>query len=651
MTPPLRKILLIERLDWTSLPVWTWLALANGGGYFIGSSRRFRGKRIERWLMTWLGLRRLRYEEFPGSYFEVHRLVSTEVNDAFFDRSLPREAGGAVALLRRFQKHPRMEVALRRALEDAYTLERVKTFVFLRFLAQEGAEILLLPRDHRDPQPWIPPSLRETWRKATIPVWAKRLHPIRARAEAMAFLGYVTFLAVRLALDRGICLRTPPVQNWRFGFDLFNHGIDWRKPYHTSFLYDDRQLNPRQILHVVRDRLQDERTRRHWIEQGIPFVEAGRVPIPLPFLFHRVLGLFLGGCWRLGARELLKPRAGPFLWSAASVLFNGIQMELLETRHRIDLFIGRDEYTVGHILRRVVYDRRGGKTVGLCHGDDTSPTASNSYISYHRFCVPGSFHREMLQRAAHTADEIPVIGMGIYGLDVTHRHLQAGWIPEGYREYRGKFRILGACASSYQEDFFLTRRMTLEFYRSVFRLLDQHPDLLVVVRPKGEEFKDPEFRALLSQAGPRAVLEEQVWLYDLLPALDLVVCIACSTVGLEGVMAGKPVVYFEETGCYPHPYGEMDSRLVARSARELAQRVKEILTGRNIPDEETLDRIRSRHGLLFDGKVAERFRQVICGVSAQLRGKKEVLFCHSRESGNLDGKILASARMTFEVDT
>ena len=606
-----RPLLVVEQLDGATLPVWWWLAWRNRGGYFISSTRFFRAGPIRLAVMRWTGLRPLRYEDFPGSYFEVQRRTVDLAGQDGLDPRGGGPAGAAAAFLRRFLDHPLMEVALTKALMDEYLLGRVKALVFLERLLKEDRRVVFFPKDNLDFRRWAAVPSSRSWGGCTSPVSTRIANRFRSWIGQAAFLGYLIFTVGRMIAQRGVTWAPASPRSWPVGFDLFDQGIPWDKPHHTSFLYDDQLLSPQKILHIVRDRLLDERTRLYLQERGIPFLEAGRAPIPVPFLIRRILVSFLGGTGWLALTRPLGEDSTPFLRAVASVILNLLRMEILESVHRVDLFVGRDEYNLGHIVRTAVYERRGGWTLSFCHGDDTHRTVSNGIIGCHLFCVPGPFHRELLIKSTTHCRSVPVIGAGIYGLDVTYQHLKTGWIPQRYRQLKERYRIVGVFGSSFQEDFFLTREMTLRFFRTALDLLKSHPEIVLVIRPKRKEFSDSEFRSLLKEAGPRAILEEEIWLYDLIPALDLMICIAVSSVGLEGLMAAKPVIYFDESGLDPHPYAEHDPRLVARTAQELRDRVEEILLGRNPLDPALLDRIRAFHGFRFDGKVAERLRGLI----------------------------------------
>ncbi|MBI3320677.1 MAG: hypothetical protein HYZ91_00210, partial [Candidatus Omnitrophica bacterium] len=476
-------------------------------------------------------------------------------------------------------------------------------------LQRRDDHVILFPQDNHDPRSWVPEDLQQAWDGATIPQLACLANAVKALVEPLLAMGGVTVLAGRFVAQRGLVRSIPEPSYWRVGFDILEQGIYWERPYHDSFLYDHDQLAPQRILHVVRGRLRDEHTRQYFTSHGIPFVESGGLPIPLAYFLRRILCDVWAGALRCLLSEPQQRDRGPFVWAALSVAQNLIRAELIEMHHQTEVFIGRDEYSVEHIIRTLLHDERGGRTIGFMHGDDTFPHLGNSYQTFHVFCVPGAFHHELLKWNTRYSQRTCLIGAGIYGLDRTYRLMQRGVIPEPYAELKKRSRLVGVFASSFEEDFFLTREMTLRFYRTALSVLARYPDVVVVVRPKGHEFADPAFRQCIDEAGSRAILEEHLPFYDLLPALDLVVCIATSTVGLEALMAGKPVLYFDESRFREHPYAPYG--LVTRSPDELLTRIDALLAGTDTIDPERLAQIRSHHGLRFDGQVVGRLRAAI----------------------------------------
>lgn len=611
-----RAVLVIEQLNVLTVLLAMWFAWRCQAIYFVSCARWLQASLVQSILKRLIALRRLRYEDFPGTYYEVQLTVADSVNDRLYDWARNGGARACVAFLRWFEPHELVEVALRRAL-DAYTEDRVKTFVFLRELVKLHGRLVFLPRDNVDLRFAVPESIARALAVTPVPRAMRFVNGVRARLKPIAAIGYATFHACALVMQRGVVRAMPSPRRWRVGFDIYDKGITWKRPYHEFFLYDDRALTPDAVLYVVRHRLADQRTRAYFATNRIPFVEAGTIPIPLDYLMLRIIRGFWAGVLRVAMRQLVERETGSFLSATMWVALALIKAELLERAYQTDVFVARDEYSMAHIIRTLIHDKRGGRTIGFGHGDDTLPAIANSYQCCHVFCFPGEFHRVLLARNTRFSRETRVIGAGLYGLDETYVVSETGMNPATYARLRATKKLVGVFASSFEDDFCITREITLRFYRAAFDIVEKCPNTVVVVRPKGDEFRDPEFARLLLAAGPNVVLEEQVATYQLLPVLDLVVCIASSTVGLEGFMAGRPVIYYDESHFEAHPYARYDPFLVARSPEALIDRVRRVLEEGEYLDPQVQEFIRRHHGLAFDGKVTERFRRVVYEALAQ----------------------------------
>jgi len=228
-------------------------------------------------------------------------------------------------------------------------------------------------------------------------------------------------------------------------------------------------------------------------------------------------------------------------------------------------------------------------------------------------CYPGEFHKDLLHGGNACSGEAVIIGAGVYGLDAVFRSIQERRIPEKYAGIAGKHRVIGVFPSSFATDFFITRDHHLNFYRAIVALEDMYDDVFIIVRPKYQpiDAADPEIQDLLRRSKGRVALETELTSYDLIPLCDLVVCIAGTTLGLESLMAGKRVLYFDETAFRHHPYRQYDGRLVAGTPEEFFRSVKWVLDEGGYVSPDVLERIRAHHGLRFDGKVTERLRAVV----------------------------------------
>lgn len=556
------------------------------------------------------GLTPLRFEDFPGSYFDVHRQTVAHANDAFHDAQ--GRGHPLLGLLRACKGDRLLDVALRKAVLLYYTLPRVKAWVFLEELVRRHGRVVFIPRDNLPFErcvagPWGPAVER-----CHVPAAARALNALREALARLLAAPAVFLMVGELVWRRGLRRAPKAPRAWPVAFDIFSSGIAWDRPRSDEILYDGKAFTPQRILHVVRDRLLDEATRRHFEAHGYPYVEFGRVPLPagrFPGMAGRAMGRTLRALPRLLAgSHATQDYVVPFL----AVLRSVLEHEAFFAWHRIGVFVARDEYTIESVVRTALIHEHGGRTVGFTHGDDTYASRSNQNIAMDVLCYPGAYHRDLLHPGNAASGAAAIIGAGVYGLDDTFRAMQAGRIPPAYAEVVGKYRVVGAFPTSFTTDFCITREHLLSFYRAVLALEDRYDDVYVIVCPKNPETgsRNPDVRDLLSRCKGRVALEEQISTYEIIPLCNLMLCMASTTVGLEGLMAGKRVLYLEETGFRDHPYRRYDERLVAWTVDELTRNIKWVLDDGGYVDPATLDRVREYHGLRFDGQVTERLRDV-----------------------------------------
>lgn len=602
-------VLLVERLT----PATFLLALGMRRnwreGYYLRAQWLFRRRWVERLLEKRCGLRQWRYEDAPGSYFQSQSLAC-EAAPTVFENAW-KGCSPLWGCLNAAGEETLFLVALQRLWLDLEGLPMAKTLLALSHLESGNGSVFFFPMSDRAAATWAPEPLVSVWGRAVQPWPARALAFCRRHIVPLTAIAWSVGAVLYLLFQRGLCVFRN-AQRWRLGFDVFNEGFSWAKPYHDRFLYESGDFAPQAILHVVRNRLKDQRTQRFFQEHGVPFVESSRLSIPMGYFFQRLLGKYLVGfLWRCLWLAGRGDDVG-LSWAVAHLLFANLsRAEIMEFHHRPDVFLARDEYSQYHILRTILAHRRGSWTVGFSHGDDCARTVGTSHLAFNVFCFPGNFHRKLLAKSTEHCGEARVIGAGVYGLDETHR-LLASEPPNHYRDLRKKFRLVGLMASTYSDDFFLTRASTLRFYRAGLSLLDQFPDMALVIKPKvtHAECDDPEFQALWRAAGPRAVLDLETWTYDLLPHLDAVICIGVSSIGLETTMTGRPVIYYDEGELDPHPYGRYHFQWVARSPSELTARVAAVLQGRHVPTA-IVEEVRQSHGLQFDGQVVARLREAV----------------------------------------
>jgi len=162
-------------------------------------------------------------------------------------------------------------------------------------------------------------------------------------------------------------------------------------------------------------------------------------------------------------------------------------------------------------------------------------------------------------------------------------------------------------------DVALTEDIRREMLRGAFLAGRRLPGLRVLIKPHPRENLD-DLRLILSELGaPRdALLMKKLDLYGLLASADVILT-AFSTVGVEAIMLGRPVVVFK-TGEEPSvlPYVDSGAVLRAGDAERTAEMIKRVIDG-EVAQELARGREEyiARHECAADGGGAKRVVRLI----------------------------------------
>ncbi|HUT99263.1 MAG TPA: UDP-N-acetylglucosamine 2-epimerase [bacterium] len=162
-------------------------------------------------------------------------------------------------------------------------------------------------------------------------------------------------------------------------------------------------------------------------------------------------------------------------------------------------------------------------------------------------------------------------------------------------------------------DVALTDDTRREMLRGAFLAAREIPRLRVLVKPHPRENLG-DLRLILSELGaPRdALLPKKLDLYGLLASSDVILT-AFSTVGVEAIMLGRPVVVFR-TGEEPPvlPYVDSEAVLGAKDAEQIAERIKLVIEGEVIHKlAQGRDEYIARHECAADGGSGARVVRLI----------------------------------------
>ncbi len=591
----------IERIDLLRFPMALYVTARFRKTYYSTAAWPFNRPILRSFLNRVLHIKMLSLTEFSGGYKRFNQLLIDRMNPVAMNDASSR---WVQTQLQSLSEHSLMLTAFQKMLAEMHAALKARSWFLMSQLPSNGRPILYYPIDG---------SLLEDDPLFHTPAWVTAYNALCHRIEALAACGYAFGASVFLLIQRGVLRKTPEPQRWKIGFDIFNTGIDSKAPDRESFFFDEHTLRAQNILHVVRNRLLDLNTRDFFRDHDISYVEASKLPIPFRYVFSRLCGDFLTFSMRLTLKCLYRPSLLPYLKVANKIIYhNLVRAEILDQTYPTDLFVARDEYGVTHILRTMLHHQRGGRTIGFSHGACLYKQVSVSYLSADTFCFTSPFQQELLQETSRQCLRTCHIGVGIYGLDKTFQGVQSGRIPAPYDDIKKRYRVVGIIGDEFHDndDVDFNRTSALSFYKAAFSLIQTFGDIYLVVCPKYREFDDPDFQALLLNHADRITLNIQHVLYDLLPIFDAAVS-ASTTAGLEAIATGRPTVFFDEHRERFNVYEEQMPTLVVHTQEELLRRMESILRGNKEADDGGLEAFKRAHGLRFDGKVRERFRNEV----------------------------------------
>ena len=481
---------------------------------------------------------KIEYPDFPGLYIEVKKETGLYVNDAVFDKH-KKNVYRKITL--DFCKDNRYDIVIKKELYSRYTQKRVKTYLICKYLLTVSENIILLPVDNEPIQNYFSLENR-SFSGIIIPQTFGKMNTIigviKTISEAIGSPFIYIILCIKICM-KGFILRTPEKKYYDFGFDINEHGISWSRPYSEFFLYDRKRFRPSCILHVFREKLLDIKTKNLFTKYKYPFVEYQHQKIPVTYFLNRlVLDLIYGSL-----KSFLLSIKG---WEKNHVLFipclavmkMTIETELFYLFFNIKVFISRDDYSPVHAGTTIVAQSNNNHSIGFMHGDYSlygEEICTN--LLYDKYAIYGNFYR-IFHKNGFKFCNPSIIGAGIYGLDKTYDLIQQKYYPAKYKQYQNQLDIVLIMATGFCEDFIVTKEMTIQFYRDALDATKDHKNILRIIKPKGEEFNDPDFQQILSNH-PDVIVDVSTWAYRLLAVCELVICINVTTVGLESIIAGK----------------------------------------------------------------------------------------------------------------
>lgn len=612
-----KKTLVIERLNLISLSYYLINFWKFNEIIFISEIKIITAPWFWTRLLKIKSLRRMRYSDFPGIYLDIQKEATLYSNNRFYE--IASNDNILIELIYKIKENPVVEMALQKILLIDYTVQRVKTFSFLKkTIDRSESKIIFVPIDNMDFSCFMSKYLRPEKNMYDVPPIISFANDLKDLVGKLSFILYATGLVGLLIIRKGFSFRFTKPNEYDIAFDTYGTGISFDSPYHDTFIYGNGVFNPKKILHVVRTSLKCDETKHFFTTNNYPYIEFKKVSMPIAYFGKRVLiNYYLSALFTSLKCYSIKPQQVMFIKPTIAVINLIIENEIFYSKNHVNVFIARDEYGSTHIIRTMIANEYGCKTVGFDHGDISVITSSRSHLYCDYFCVWGKYskditHKKSLSYARKVGKHVRIIGAGIYGLDKTYENIEEHKSPKDYKNIVKSYKVITVFPTAYGPDLFITEAHTVAFYELVLNLIEKYDYIYIIFKHRKDSagfINKIQSKELMFNK--RICIDHTNWTYDLLPISDLIITLGRSSVGLEGLMMGKNVLYYNIDVVGPqHAYYKYDEHLVAFTEKEFYDNVDWFLDGNNLPDD-VVDRITEDHGYKFDGRVVERLKNVI----------------------------------------
>lgn len=376
-------------------------------------------------------------------------------------------------------------------------------------------------------------------------------------------------------------------------------------------LEDDTDFKPAHFLYVYGLYRFPAQTIAEWRQRiearGAQFVDTLSLRMPLGFYVTRKLT----ASWQRllwCATGLLRPGHAKVCEVGHTVVESYVDAELFMQYHRPRVTDVRDEYLSGHIIRTIVFNRYGCKTIGIHHGSYSSkglnPSQAYSYCNIYCAYGPGYFD--------HTWNGLwdvnpRRVSIGVENNTYVYRAARQESRRAAFAAKYGLRKVLLYCPPHW--DILSRPEMIEEALRVIVDFSRAHPDWNVVVRPRPRT--KLLYTELLARSGAGAGLgiDFEFSTYELIAFSDAVVAPNLSTVGIEAICAGKGhVLFVNYWGRWDHPYRRYSPDLVVSSSKELAARLEAWAGGAPGHEPAVLQAFRRDFDVGFDGRALERYK-------------------------------------------
>jgi hypothetical protein len=205
------------------------------------------------------------------------------------------------------------------------------------------------------------------------------------------------------------------------------------------------------------------------------------------------------------------------------------------------LFLVKNEFDIYENLEYGVMKANHIPYYNFMHGEKVFELIKNGFVEYDLFFVWGDYYCRLFESLASKKNIFQVSGR-FDSEEISNYSIKNLKILEYKKDYK---KILSFYSQPINQYAMITLKDHEKALKDVLSYLCTHSDVFLFIRHHPNEFNFPhnDYQTLIGDLKSRVkCITQEYNLFDMIAVSDLIIT-PCSTVGLEGIMFEKPVLY------------------------------------------------------------------------------------------------------------
>ncbi|KJU82063.1 hypothetical protein MBAV_005718 [Candidatus Magnetobacterium bavaricum] len=461
--------------------------------------------------------------------------------------------------------------------------------------------------------------------------------------EYIPFKSYLYFLRFRNYLDifiyiaglivyistackrRGLCLRPKTKGYFRFAGDIHMITKDFSpRPY---LLVDGVKIKSSDFFIVDDIHGQEKDIRAFASEKGLGYINYHKSMIPTSILLARTVYPII----IKGFKNIIKGTwqgEGAYLFKVVyAISYFMLLDESFFSQYRISWYISWKVYGYTHIIKTISIHKYGGKTAYYIHGNLPHIFINYCYLFTDILGITSMSQKTIFSQ--YWCNNTNLIIMGDIALELMKNEYNS---MEAKRKLENKLENIFKI--KLPKDYFIISAFDSYYYPEGGRFKDYFTDYYGVLEDICNKYENVFI--ILKLASNHEILNDYFGKGDhnkrlhigydyefstpeLIPQSDLVTCGWWSTIGIQGLSARTPVLFYlggKNKNIYPyescHPYDKYNtSILVSRIPDEFKHKIINFIENKEYISKELWEDIVRDRGVFIDDNGLDRFRNAI----------------------------------------